>query len=404
MVRRSRANDIDNNDNCLGVPLVESLTSDTFAPPKKAQLQLPHAHRLPLWRPLVLAIPILLLIGITRSLAHGNFKFVDFHSPVSLGKLTCGRIDQTGDFAKSGSMGEACGKVTVPVDVQLKLEANFYATAHLPLLAQLQDPNLVALDLSNDGRGFELNDDKMQLLGQLTNLHFLDIQMCEAGSKTMKAICNLRNLNFLDLSASNFTPADAVGMRSLSELRSLAINHNKLTDDSFAFLESMPELTTLEVIHCGMTAKGVKHLKNLHKLKNLKASSNHLGDEGLKNLPLMPDLKEVALNECDLTSRAVPLLKRFPKLAIVYLDGITASKETLTDLTQLPALYSLSIGGHSPPVKLTDLVILRRCKHLTRLYVTVSAQDKVKIKRLLPGVEVIPSAGPRNRELFEPTD
>jgi len=288
------------------------------------------------------------------------------------------------------------------VDVQLKLTANFYAASHLSLLANLQDPNLVALDLSNDGHGFDLTDDQTQMLGKLTNLRSLDIQTCEAGSKTIKAVCGLHNLNFLDISDSNFSTTDAAGLRSLTQLRHLALSRNKLNDDSLVFLESMPELASLEAIHCGITARGLRHMKNLHKLQFLKISTNNLGDDGLKNLPDMPELAEVALNECGLTSKGIPLLERFPKLSVIYLDGIIANRETLLNLTRLPALYSLSIGGHTPQVRLQDLAVLRRCKYLTRLSVTISKEDVPKIARLLPGVKVTPSSGPRVQpEVFE---
>jgi len=344
----------------------------------------------------------MILSGFTKVQARSNSKTIDFHSSASLGQLVSGRLNEAGDFFQTGIVGDACGKVTVPANVLLKLKANFYAAAHLPLLANLQDPNLIALDLSNEGHGFELNDEQSQVLGKLSNLLFLDIQMCEVGSKTMKAICGLKRLRFLDISDSNFTASDAAGLRELTQLRHLAVNHNKLNDDCFVFLESMPQLTILESMHCGLTANGIHHMKNLRKLRCLKLSNNHLGDAALKKLPEMPELEEVALNECGLTSRAIPPLMRFPKLNVLYLDGIIADRETLNNLTLLRMIYALSIGGHTPPVKLEDLAVLRRCINLRRLSVTISPKDVYKLNKLLPLVKVTPSSGPRVQpEVFE---
>ncbi len=106
---------------------------------------------------------------------------------------------------------------------------------------------------------------------------------------------------------------------SLASLVMLNLSENRaISDDGLRVLKSFSHLAILNLSSCGITNRGLEHLKGLSRLEHLDLSyCNRLNDQGLKALASLPVLKYLNLRGCVKVTHAGMARLRRPGLEII---------------------------------------------------------------------------------------
>ena len=172
-------------------------------------------------------------------------------------------------------------------------------------------------------------DEVMSRIGQLTNLHALDL--CVRGFKatgehfTSNGITNaglrhlekLANLHTLGLNCTQLSDNGLRHLEKLTHLHALNLFKTKLTDNELRHLEKLTHLHTLNLMSTNVTDFGLQHLKKLTGLQTLILDRTKVTDAGLPHLEELTHLHTLDLSHTAVTYAGVKHLeKRLPNLKI----------------------------------------------------------------------------------------
>ncbi len=169
---------------------------------------------------------------------------------------------------------------------------------HLALLTNMQFLNF---DSWHVPRSKILKEKNFKLLGQLTKLHFLNLNYYPLDNSEIKYLTSLTNLRSLAISGT----LNDEGLKHLSPLclQSLKLQSCSITDEGvkdFSISTSLKNLTNLDLSNCNaITHKAYEHLAQLVALEDLDLSCTQLTNQGFRHLMQLTALKVLKIVDCD---------------------------------------------------------------------------------------------------------
>ena len=156
-----------------------------------------------------------------------------------------------------------------------------------------------------------VNDDGLDVLGQLTNLQVLALDnliVSEAGLAKLK---NLRQLKELYLAGTPITDSALPIIAEFPELRTLRIAETRIGDAGLAHLEKLPQLEDLDISRCQfITDAGLAHVGKLTPLKKLNLwRVSGVTDDGVAKLAGLANLEWLNLDNILFTDAGVKHLQ-----------------------------------------------------------------------------------------------
>ncbi|MGE3808319.1 MAG: hypothetical protein AB7K24_26965 [Gemmataceae bacterium] len=211
--------------------------------------------------------------------------------------------------------------------------------AHIGKLSQLK-----TLDI-NKG----LNDERLALLGGLSELQYLQTnlaQVTDDGLKPLARLKNLRNLKFFH-PGKEFSGAGLAHLAELPNLQQLTVAGSyAFNDEGLAAVARLPQLHEFRTWHAGSTDEGVKKLAAMKNLKSL-----YLGQRLTYKPPACPSdatvaivadmkmLEALELHEARLSLKALGQLKQLANLKKLTLGGVEITKADVEQLQkELPGV------------------------------------------------------------------
>ena len=175
--------------------------------------------------------------------------------------------------------------------------------------------SLTGLDVSM----CKVNDKKMKLIGELTNITDLDINdNPDITDEGLQNLANLRNLKVLDIgyTIENYAPRENYAAR------------NKKTNNGLGFLKSLKQLDHLRIKRIPLKDAGLDNLQGLDRLMDLDLGNTQITDKGLSKLAGFKHLESLDIDHNhDITEKGIEALADFPSLKELSALGVGASYE-----------------------------------------------------------------------------
>lgn len=297
------------------------------------------------------------------------------------------------DFRRTG---EARGDVSVPVDADVRLVLNKVAAKDLSALDSLQ-PDDVQVLVCNDT---ELNDEGMQHIGRLTGLRILGLNNVRITADGVRHVRALKQLQEIDLDAfgiseEGFGVGDealrVLALGRLTELKAIRLRLTKVTDEGMAALSLLKSLESIEIPGTAVTDAGVAHLTSLPRLQSLGLGVYNEGaritDAALAHVGEMKQLRVLDLSGTPITDTGLLSLRGLTRLENLTLDNTKVTNAGLAHLAPLVSLRELRchIEGHITDEGAKQLSKLRS---LRRIIADLSVgEEGVKALAELPELE-----------------
>jgi hypothetical protein len=180
-----------------------------------------------------------------------------------------------------------------------------------------------------------LDDERLALLTTLAELEYLQTnlaQITDEGVKPLAKLKSLKNLKFFHPGKA-FSGAGLAHLEKLPNLERLTVAGSlAFNDDGMAAVARLTGLKEFRTWHAGGTDEGVRKLKELKQLKSL-----YLGQRLTYKPPACP------------TDATIALLTEMKSLESLQLDEARLTFPALQQLSKLPALKKLILGGIDIP-------------------------------------------------------
>ncbi len=236
-------------------------------------------------------------------------------------------------------------------------------------------PSLKAVRLMGT---YGISDAGIKNLAGLTRLEELWITGTEVTDTGLKSLSQLKHLTHLTIEGTRITDAGVQSLGDLRQLTHLTLKGNRITDAGMAKFAASTQLRYLWLEEAAVTDAGLVHLESLNQLEELGLILGHFTDASLCHIKGLTGVKSLNLFGSRITDAGLASLEKMCRLEDLDLSGTEISDGAIGCLQRFPHLRSLAILR----VKMTDSGIDR-------------------LKRLLPGCNVIPASLPANEPLVE---
>lgn len=240
-------------------------------------------------------------------------------------------------FKGSKLLAKARGRVKVPAGLAVRLSVLYEGSFDLSPLTVLAADSIQSIDLSRA----EVNPQSCRFLSHLTGLQEINCSDSEFDDGCAEILWHLKHLRGL---AANRTQLRDAGMKQIarvSSLKVLSIDSNEVTDAGI---------------------KELAALKNLHSLHIQNTRCGNAGVEAVSHLPLL----SLNLNATRIDNKALPAIGNIKTLTYLQLCDTAVTDEGLPALAGLHALAKIK---------------LPEC---------ISAQARLKFRRMLPACQILP--------------
>ncbi len=320
----------------------------------------------------------------------------------------------------------------------LNVAGPLYSDADLDVLSRLVQ--LEKLDIYHAA----FNPEKIRRLAPLTKLKELNLPDCGITDNSLKQLEGCTELERLDLGGNGLTDAAGASLakfkrltylnigrqqitdkimpqlQGLEQLQFLAFHSTAVTDAGLAQLAKLP-LQGMEYYGSRVTLKGISQIKSLKGLNG--ADLGKITDNEMAIIGGMSGLEMLILNPTNITDDGLAQLEKLQDLrhAILYLSAESMEDKGLAHLAKLPKLRQLELGPNinfrigNPVQKLpigkisvcrsleeltlsgitiddaavADLLTMNWLKKLAVSADAISAGDLEKLKKGLPGTQII---------------
>ncbi|CAN0159865.1 unnamed protein product [Ascophyllum nodosum] len=178
---------------------------------------------------------------------------------------------------------------------------------------------LERLNLADTG----VTDAGMVHLATLTRLKDLNLFFCSISDSGLTSLTTLTGLKRLNLDTRDVGDAGMVQLTSLRLLETLDVFSSSVTDSGVAEgLSWLPSLTSLEICSGRLTDRGLLHLSRVRTLTRLNVSQNQgITAAGLRYIGSMTRLRELNLSSCSITPASLDSLAGLVKLESLAVFG-----------------------------------------------------------------------------------
>ncbi len=165
----------------------------------------------------------------------------------------------------------------------------------------------------------QITDDDLQILANLPDLVFLDLQGTKISDVGVRTLGILTKLRVLILNGTDCTDRGVESLKSLTNIFRLGLSGTKISDEGLSILCSMPSLTMLDISSTNVGDLGLPHLRRVH-LATLNIIGTKVTAAGLSQLKELPDLDYLYLSDRLITPAGINALQGIPKLKTLYIN------------------------------------------------------------------------------------
>lgn len=179
--------------------------------------------------------------------------------------------------------------------------------------------------------GTSINDDGVESLCHLKDLHNLDLSQTRITDKALEPLSHLNNLEELNLARTNVSNRGIAHLKNLKSLACLELSETAVTDAGLGALTSLKRLKFLGLKKTRITNNGLSALVRIPTLRKLILDDTLVTDEGVSTLLKLNNPSYLRLRGCRGVSRQglLKLKMAFPNCEINALtyDGNASSAD-----------------------------------------------------------------------------
>ncbi len=198
-----------------------------------------------------------------------------------------------------------------------------------------------------------IDDEALQLLGQITNLHEINLTSTRITNSGVRYLSRLVNLESLILTSTEITGETFNHLDQCVNLRELTLTSTPFSNDGMEFLPHFQQLDLLKMDDTNITDEGMSALEGLHQLQLLNIQGTLVSDAGLKNIAHLTTLIELYLGgtipvdgddyESPITDEGITFLKELAELRVLHLNDTQVTNACIASLKKMTELYELNV-------------------------------------------------------------
>ncbi|MDO4629293.1 MAG: hypothetical protein Q4C70_08940 [Planctomycetia bacterium] len=198
-----------------------------------------------------------------------------------------------------------------------------------------------------------IDDEALQLLGQITNLHEINLTSTRITNSGIRYLSRLANLESLILTSTEITGETFNHLDECENLRELTLTSTPFSNDGMAFLSQFQHLDSLKLDDTNITDEGMPALEGLHQLQLLNLQGTLVSDIGLKSIAHLTSLIELYLGgtipldgddyESPITDKGIAFLKELAELRVLHLNDTQVTNACIASLKKMTELYELNV-------------------------------------------------------------
>ncbi len=132
--------------------------------------------------------------------------------------------------------------------------------------------------------GTEFGDDDMTLLGDVPNVHSVNLSGTRVTDAGMTHLSRLTSIERLDLSETKVTDMGLAELKGMTRLETIDLRGTSVTDAGMVHLNGLTRLQRLVLHHTEVTDSGLRHLTGLPGLLKLGLAGTEATDAGIAEL------------------------------------------------------------------------------------------------------------------------
>lgn len=182
-------------------------------------------------------------------------------------------------------------------------------------------------------------------LAGMSQLHTLDLGMCQLTGTGWKELAGLEHLQRLYLTNSNVTDVELKQLSGMTQLQTLDLRHTQVTGAGLKELAGLKHLQRLYLNNSRVTDVELKELAGLKQLQRLELNLTRVTNAGLKQLTGLTQLQTLNLNNSRVTDAGLKELAGLTQLRELELNLTLVTNAGLKELTGLTQLVRLDLRG-----------------------------------------------------------
>lgn len=198
-----------------------------------------------------------------------------------------------------------------------------------------------------------IDDSALQLLGQIANLHEVNLTSTQVTDEGIRTLGRLVNLESLILTSTEVTGATFGSLENCRNLRELTLTSTPFSNEGMEFLPQFQLLDSLKLDDTNITDEGMPALEGLHQMLLLNLQGTLVSDAGLKRIAHMTSLVELYLGgtipyegedyESPITDKGIESLRELTELRVLHLNDTQVTNACLTSLKKMTGLCELNV-------------------------------------------------------------
>ncbi len=277
--------------------------------------------------------------------------------------------------------GEAKGRISVPIDQQVKLVISESAASDLSFLNDLGATDIQMLSFG--WKAVTLGS--LAPIGNLKSLKALNLQSTRFEYEDLKYLTKLDELDTLRLGDYKLSNESMRYIGDLTSLHSLALWGTGIDEEGLAYLQNLRNLTFLALNSCDITDSGLSYLKNMVDLEGLQLTKTRITDNGLSSLSHLTKLKSLLIGHNNITDAGLEKLRSFTLLENLWINNTLITDDGLAYLSDIKNLKELYASNTK--ISNAGLVHLKGLNDLWHLSITNIGNEGIAHLSELPSLK-----------------
>ena len=217
-----------------------------------------------------------------------------------------------------------------------------------------------------------VDDETLHLVGQITNLHELNLSSTRITDEGIRMLSHLTQLESLVLTSTEVTGETFDELENCKNLRELVLTSTSFTDEGMQYLPQFQLLDSLKLDDTNISDEGMPALEGLHQLQLRNIQGTIVSDLGLRSIAQLTSLVElylggtIPIDGCDyespITDKGIVCIQGLEGLKVLHLNDTQVTNMCLRSLKKMNDLRELNV---------TDTYFsdeaLKTLKHFARL-------------------------------------